>query len=246
DSLAAARNNLRPLSSAPAPSGREHPHSAAPQKPMGLKDKLKVTGASMLRSRPRANRAHSASKVSMLPPEPQQPQSLPAVHHPAPATYPAPAAYQAPPPPKPQRSYGERSHGPVYRPAPLHAGGSESSAQATAGRSTPGHKQPRSRDRLRSTLHYDSFSPADLDAITNSLAGPVPMQRQPALRPQPAQSGPQAYSAQPLSATQARNMRQEQQQQQQQGALGGSAGVYRPQHAGVPPGAATVGGPYAH
>ncbi|KAJ2716438.1 DnaJ sub B member 2 [Coemansia spiralis] len=246
DGLAAARNSLRPLKAAPAPSVHNHPSSAAPpQKPMGIKDKLKVSGASMLRSRPRTNRAHSASKVSMLPPEPQQPQPQPqpVVHRPAPpAAYPEPTAY--PPPPKPQRSNGERMHGPVYRPPPLHAGGP--GMQATAGHSAPGHKQPRSRDRLRSTLHYDSFSAAELDAIANGRAGPVPTQRMPGVHQQSTLSGPQVYTAQPLSATQARNMRQQQQQQQQQGTSDSSANIYRPQHAGVPPGAATVGGPFAH
>ncbi|KAJ2801653.1 hypothetical protein H4R20_003588, partial [Coemansia guatemalensis] len=155
--------------------------------------------------------------------------------------------------------------------------------QQMTGRGVPGHKQPRSRDRMRSTLHYDNFSMASLNAAMSapnepaahvslqpqhpvdmqSNVGPAPnhyqppppqQQQQQQLNNQTAQatgavpSSSRYYAGQPLSAAQARNMQRQQQQpplQSQQQPISASAGanMYGTQHAGIPPGAAAVGGP---
>ncbi|KAJ2900769.1 hypothetical protein GGI21_004744 [Coemansia aciculifera] len=52
------------------------------------------------------------------------------------------------------------------------------------GLSTPGHKQPRSRDRMRSTLHHNNFSAMGLDTkqhhlASGSLSSPPPLPQQP-------------------------------------------------------------------
>ncbi|KAJ2322154.1 DnaJ sub B member 6 [Coemansia sp. RSA 2704] len=301
--LAAARNGLKPLSGTPA--ARERSSSMGPPQHAGLKDKLKATGASMLRSRPRMNRSHSASKP-VAPPS-QQPLPRAETYNPPPQP-PQPVSYTNVygQPPPPARNAG-RTYGPVHRPAPLSADAASQSyyggapgpsmpahappphyqeypQQSVAGRSAPGHKQPRSRDRMRSTLHYDTYPPAGR-APSMASAPPQPQRpldprsalpsqyTQQPQQPQPQQqqpyqysqggytsaANPQAsygnYSNQPLSATQARNMQrqqpqQQQQQQQQQPTASSSGGYHAQPHAGMPPGAATVGGPatgyYAH
>ncbi|KAJ2535125.1 DnaJ sub B member 6 [Coemansia sp. RSA 1935] len=286
--LAAARNSLKPLSGTPAAAARDQSSIMGPPQHIGIKDKLKATGASMLRSRPRMNRSHSASKPAPQP-QPQSYQPQPQSHQPPPQMYTQP---QQPYSQQPQQTYAQpprsqsgRSYAPVHRPGPLaaadigstgpgqqpHYGNYESDGpanippsqqypqQSVTGRSAPGHKQPRSRDRMRSTLHYDSFPTSGPIPQMNSAppkpqrpvdqfqgAAPGPSQYQ----PQPYQSAQRSYThpntpntydgyaGQPLSATQAKNM----QKQPQQPASAGS-NVYGAQHATMPPGAATVGGP---
>ncbi|KAJ1868335.1 DnaJ sub B member 6 [Coemansia sp. RSA 989] len=268
DILAAARNNLKPLAGTPAAApvkagSRERSSSISPLHHSGLKEKLKATGASMLRSRPRMNRSHSASKPTTVVP-PAEPQ-------------PVPAAYEQPS--KPPRGISTRTYKPVHRPVPLAtmdpaaaaaaAPSAYQSQQSLAGRSAPGHKQPRSRDRMRSTLHYDSFPAAAAEAgpVPYGASAPPPPQHPLGSHSVPPganhygqqqqQTYPQSgnmntanaasgsyggYAGQPLSATQARNM-QRQQPQQQATPTTSNANVYGTHHAGVPQGAATVGGP---
>ncbi|KAJ2851536.1 DnaJ sub B member 6 [Coemansia brasiliensis] len=266
DILAAARSNLRPLAGTPASTAaksgsRERSSSIGPLHHSGLKEKLKATGASMLRSRPRMNRSHSASKPATVVP-PAEPQVAPTVYE---------------QPPKPPRGISTRTYKPVHRPVPLAtadpaAPSAYQSQQSLAGRSAPGHKQPRSRDRMRSTLHYDTFSAAAAEAgpVPYGASAPPPPQHPLGSHSissganyyghhQQQQTYPQSgnlntasetsssyggYAGQPLSATQARNMQRQQPQQQQQTApTANNANVYGTHHAGVPQGAATVGGP---
>ncbi|KAJ2453673.1 DnaJ sub B member 6 [Coemansia sp. RSA 2336] len=267
DILAAARSSLKPLATTPAAAAaaaarsgsRERSSSIGPPHHSGIKEKLKATGASMLRSRPRMNRSHSASKPATVVP-PAEP-------------HPAPTAYEQPP--KPPRGISTRAYKPVHRPVPLATTYPASSSvyqsqQSLAGRSAPGHKQPRSRDRMRSTLHYDSFPAAAAEAgpVPYGASAPPPPQHplgSQTMSPganhysqqQQQQTYPQGgnmntanatpgsyggYAGQPLSATQARNM-QRQQPQQQAAPTASNTNVYGTHHAGVPQGAATVGGP---
>ncbi|KAJ2161846.1 DnaJ sub B member 8 [Coemansia sp. RSA 552] len=249
DILTSARNSLKPLHGTPAASARERSASMGPEPHPGIKEKLQTNGANMLKSRPRPRqaRAYSASKSSLASPPPT-------------------------PVPPPQSS---RVHGPVYRPEPLVLGGPRPAQQlsyygmpapgpaagtysrSTAGYSTPGNKQPRSRDRMRSTLHYDPVAVAQYGQAAppppqrpldpQVYRAPVPNQYQPpyyGTDPRAAagsgQGGAGGYAApgqsnvgagyqagQPLSASQARNMQRQQSQE----------------HQHVPPGAAAVGGP---
>ncbi|KAJ2358305.1 hypothetical protein GGF43_000897 [Coemansia sp. RSA 2618] len=234
-----------------------------PSQHSGIKEKLKATGASMLRSRPRMNRSHSASKPApqqqprqtFQQPQPQQQQPFQQVLQQQPqqdykqayqqqqqqAYQQQQQAYSQPP-----RSQNGRAYGPVHRPVPLStvearltgAGQQpnhgnipppqqhEYAQQSMAGRGAPGHKQPRSRDRMRSTLHYDAFPPSGpvpqmasappqpqrpVDPHPNA---PGPSQYQYAQRsytnPSTAPGGYAGYAGQPLSATQAKNMQAQQ------------------------------------
>ncbi|KAJ2615021.1 DnaJ sub B member 6 [Coemansia sp. RSA 1365] len=216
--LAAARNNLKPLSGAPAAGTRDRLSGIGFQNHTGIKEKLKATGASMLRSRPRMNRAYSASTAT--PPEP--------VDQPHPPPQP-----QLQPQPQ-QMNPGGYSYGPVHRPMSMSAAGAAAPGytagpqplygdvsgsnmpppqqqqqqpyqyQQMTGRGVPGHKQPRSRDRMRSTLHYDNFSMASLDAAMNAPTEPMtPMP----LKPQQpvdihSHAGPALNHYQPLPSQQ--------------------------------------------
>ncbi|KAJ2887721.1 DnaJ sub B member 6 [Coemansia asiatica] len=230
DILAAARNRLRQTagSSSSAAMDERRPH-------VGIKEALKTTGASLLKGRPRMNRSSSASKVAQQPQPQQQQQQFAPVHRPPPLS----AAeikngfgqYQNPQ--QQQQIYPQQQLYPQHQ-------------QSMAGHAAPGHKQPRSRDRMRSTLHYEDFTAptrgqTGYATLSSQQQPPVPQQpvdprvptpgyahyqyQQPAgpqygqatyVNPADSQHRQQQYSSQPLSATQARNMQQQQQYQYHQ------------------------------
>ncbi|KAJ1986450.1 DnaJ sub B member 6 [Coemansia umbellata] len=205
DILAAARNRLKSANGKPADglNNRIHEATGTQQPHIGLKEKLKATGASMLKARPRMNRTSSSSKPAAGPPPPQtipQPKSNRShgpVHRPQPLS----AAeirsghgynnYANPPQQQPQQhNYSQTSYS-DYVNQDSHAGQSRDPDQpqqpAFSGHGTPGHKQPRSRDRMRSTLHYDSFASlnveaakaAQIGATTGTLSSQPPIPQQP-------------------------------------------------------------------
>ncbi|KAJ1845755.1 hypothetical protein LPJ57_009175, partial [Coemansia sp. RSA 486] len=216
DLLAAARNKLRPTGNSAAMNERR------PQ--MGIKEALKTTGANLLKGRPRMNRSSSASKVDQ---QQQQQHQFGPVHRPPPMS----AADI-------KHSLGQTHHSPQPAPPPQMFYASPQSTMA--GRAGPGHKQPRSRDRMRSTLHYEDFSAPTVGRTgyaTLSSQPPLPQNpvdpraptpgyaryqyQQPAAHQygqatfvNPADAQQRHYGGQPLSATQARNQQQQQQQQQ--------------------------------
>ncbi|KAJ1787136.1 DnaJ sub B member 6, partial [Coemansia sp. RSA 2399] len=229
DILATARNKLKPTSGgAPAiPGSRIHGVTDGQPPNIGIKDRLKATGASMLRSRPKINRTAPPSPRFSAPSQ-SSAQSINdgrprgTVHRPSPlsaaelkaghgydnymsAQYQQPPANQQasfsdyasqnpqvasyrnpsvaaniPPPPAqsqqayyPQQTYQHAQ--PPLQTLPenqpqMHSQRQQQN-QAPSGHSTPGHKQPRSRDRMRSTLHYDSFASLNAEAAKAAQIG---------------------------------------------------------------------------
>ncbi|KAJ2817609.1 DnaJ sub B member 6, partial [Coemansia sp. 'formosensis'] len=173
DMLAQARNRLKSAAGTAHPPPPQQKPLATSSHGIGFKEVLKATGASLLKSRPKMNRSSSSTKAG------PQPQALQAggktfgpVHRPDPAGSLKPqvksaAEYKA-------GAYGEQQY---YEPvanrmggdAARPSGGSETVASipplppqqqppmSAAGFSAPGHKQPRSRDRMRSTLHHNNI-----------------------------------------------------------------------------------------
>ncbi|KAJ1812117.1 DnaJ sub B member 6 [Coemansia sp. RSA 2598] len=285
DILAAARNRLRPTGGSAAMDERR------PQ--MGIKEALKTTGANLLKGRPRMNRSSSASKVSQpqqqpQPQQQQQQQQFAQVHRPPPLSaaeikggygqpYQHQGQYRGQYPSQYQGQYQgqyQDPHQSQYQHASSqHAPFQHTNTQHTApqptmaGRAAPGHKQPRSRDRMRSTLHYEDFTAPSVGRTgyaTLSSQPPVPQhpvdprvptpgyahyQYQQPAGPQygqamyvnPADSQQAQYSSQPLSATQARNQQQQQQNQYQQNQYQ----QYATQHSPPPMHASAAPGPAA-
>ncbi|KAJ2545935.1 hypothetical protein EV175_005786, partial [Coemansia sp. RSA 1933] len=228
DMLASARNKLKPAngraSDVPGdrfyggavPAGNQAPN-------IGIKDRLKATGANMLRSRPKANRTSPPSSGFSSPPQsidggrPRGP-----IHRPGPLSAaelkaghdynsyvsaqlqqtanqqasfseyanqnPQVASYRNPsvaaniPPTQaqsrqghyPQRTFQHHMQAPLQtlaeERAQMYTPGQQQS-QAPSGYSSPGHKQPRSRDRMRSTLHYDNFASLNMEAAKAAQVG---------------------------------------------------------------------------
>ncbi|KAJ2735465.1 DnaJ sub B member 6 [Coemansia sp. BCRC 34962] len=205
DMLAQARNRLKPAA------GTASPHQLPPQKPSaasshgsGLKDVLKATGASLLKARPKMNRSSSSTKTGLQPPTRQAgSKTFGPVHRPDPKDAVKPQVMSAAE--HKASAYGEQQY---FEPvasridagAARSSGGPETVASIpplplqqqpqmpTTGHSTPGHKQPRSRDRMRSTLHNNNFSAMGLDTqqyagqhnlAAGSLSSPPPLPQQP-------------------------------------------------------------------
>ncbi|KAJ1888877.1 hypothetical protein LPJ66_008343, partial [Kickxella alabastrina] len=175
DLLTAARGKLRSTSNTAALDARQ-PH-------VGIKEALKATGASVLKARPRMNRSSSASKV-----EPQPSTSRPhaPIHRPPPAS-----AADIKTASQQKIHYGSAPTTSSFVPPPVQQTQVQQQQQVT-GRGAPGHKQPRSRDRMRSTLHYDSYA-----ALNQSYATIAPMPQLPVDPRAPTPVYAQYYPAQP-------------------------------------------------
>ncbi|KAJ1771021.1 DnaJ sub B member 6 [Coemansia sp. RSA 1843] len=256
DILATARNKLKPANGrdSNASSNRIHGAAGSQYPHIGIKDKLKATGASMLRSRPKINRtAPPSPRFSPAPQAVQQPvnssRSRGPVHRPGPLSAaelkaghgyndyvsaqqqhpqqqqpvnrqasfsdyasqnPQVASYRNPSvaaniPPAPTQSqqtyYPQQPQQPHQQAQPQN--------RTSSGYSTPGHKQPRSRDRMRSTLHYDSFASlnveaakaAQIGASTATLSTQPPQPQQPMGTRTTAPNYSQQYYQQPNTQT---------------------------------------------
>ncbi|KAJ2334437.1 DnaJ sub B member 6, partial [Coemansia sp. RSA 2681] len=214
DMLAQARSRLKAASGAAPPPPRQQPTpSSAASHGSGFKEVLKATGASLLKARPKMSRSSSASKAGPQPQsQPAGSRTFGPVHRPGPASDLKPPVMSAAE--HKAGAYGEQRY---YEPnansaqytgregaGPTRsAGGAETAAgipplppqqqqrqqpQVATGLSSPGHKQPRSRDRMRSTLHHNNFSAMGLDTkqyadqhhlAAGSLASPPPLPQQP-------------------------------------------------------------------
>ncbi|KAJ2881707.1 DnaJ sub B member 6 [Coemansia aciculifera] len=218
DMLAQARNRLKSASGAAPPPQPQQKSSTTSSHGSGFKDVLKATGASLLKARPKMNRSSSSTKAG---PQPQAQQArsktFGPVHRPDPINGVKPQVMSAAE--HKAGAYGEQQY---YEPVASRAdagaarpsGGAETvasipslpsqqqqSRMATTGLSTPGHKQPRSRDRMRSTLHHNNFSAAGMDTkqyagqhnlAAGSLSSPPPLPQQP-LDPRTAAPGYAQY-----------------------------------------------------
>ncbi|KAJ2397175.1 DnaJ sub B member 6 [Coemansia sp. RSA 2603] len=157
DILAAARNKLRATGNGGniAAMDERRPH-------MGVKEALKATGASILKARPRMNRSSSAPKVPLEQPGQPVPETraYAPIHRPPPPNVAEPSRNAYAPPPPAQHYVSVQS--------------------TMTGRAAPGHKPPRSRDRMRSTLHYENFTaPSVQHASYATLSSQPPMPQQP-------------------------------------------------------------------
>ncbi|KAJ2099391.1 DnaJ sub B member 6 [Coemansia sp. S100] len=209
DMLAQARNRLKSASGAAPPQPPQQKTSTSSSHGSGFKEVLKATGASLLKARPKMNRSSSSTKAG---PQPQAHQAgsktFGPVHRPDPIGGVKPQVMSAAE--HKAGVYGEQQY---YEPV-ANRGGPETVASipslppqqqqsrtATTGFSTPGHKQPRSRDRMRSTLHHNNFSAMGLDTkqyvgqpnlAAGSLSSPPPLPQQP-LDPRTATPGYAQY-----------------------------------------------------
>ncbi|KAJ2721149.1 DnaJ sub B member 6 [Coemansia sp. Benny D115] len=174
DILAAARSMLRPAGNSSAGMDARKPQ-------MGIKEALKTTGANILRARPRMNRSSSASNASESSNQAMA-GSRASAHRPPPmSAAELKASYAQPPQPSsvlpqqpipPQNYYGNAAYsGPSYQ--------QQQQQQPMTGRGMPGNKQPRSRDRMRSTLHYENFTPMNVAQMSTATLSsqPPPPQR---------------------------------------------------------------------
>ncbi|KAJ2030715.1 DnaJ sub B member 6 [Coemansia sp. S610] len=219
DMLAQARNKLKSAAGTALPQQppQQKPSTASSSHGSGFKDVLKATGASLLKARPKMNRSSSSTKAGQQPPtRPAGSKTFGPVHRPDPKDAAKPQVMSAAE--HKAGAYGEQQYfepvaSRVDAGAARSLGGSETVASipplplqqqpqmASAGHSTPGHKQPRSRDRMRSTLHNSDFSAMGLDTqqyagqhslAAGSLSSPPPLPQQP-LDPRSAPSGYAQY-----------------------------------------------------
>ncbi|KAJ2747472.1 DnaJ sub B member 6 [Coemansia sp. BCRC 34301] len=316
DMLAQARSRLKSSSGVAPPQPQQHQQTTSTASHgSGFKEVLKATGASLLKARPKMNRSSSATKAGPQPqPQPAGSRTFGPIHRRGPVSDLKPPAMSAAEH-KAGAYGGQRYYEPIdstsQHTVPVAAAASipplppqpqYQQPQVATGLSTPGHKQPRSRDRMRSTLYHNNFSAMGPDTkqhanqhhlASGPLSSPPPLPQQPLdprtattgyaqyqyYQPSSLQQGPgtshyygqamyvdptsphaaataqasyvsppmtansadggnyygqqqqqpaNAYSGQPLSATQARNQQQQQQMYSGSQHAGVSAGHHRP------------------